>query len=139
MLEKGLVKELGTANLPGNPMTYGTTSLFLEHFGLGSIQELAPIEKFAPDDKTREIISERLSATRITSDDQLSPFDSNDFDFEENPDADTSQKTSKSDNDSKKHEAISRSQDILSRALAEALGTTEKVDLEKLKLYTDDE
>src|SRR5215831_6083346 len=36
LLERGLVEQLGRAEVVGRPMTYGTTSLFLEHFGLRS-------------------------------------------------------------------------------------------------------
>ena len=36
----GLVKELGRSDLPGRPNLYGTTPLFLDHFGLKCIEEL---------------------------------------------------------------------------------------------------
>lgn len=64
LVEKGLVRETGTADTPGNPVLYGTTTTFLEKFGLRSIADLTPIEEFAPDAETRALISERLS-TRI--------------------------------------------------------------------------
>jgi segregation and condensation protein B len=40
LLERGLVEQLGRAEVVGRPMTYGTTSLFLEHFGLRSLENL---------------------------------------------------------------------------------------------------
>ena len=40
LLERGLVEQLGRAEVVGRPMTYGTTALFLEHFGLRSLEDL---------------------------------------------------------------------------------------------------
>lgn len=40
LLERGLVEQLGRAEVVGRPMTYGTTVLFLEHFGLRSLEDL---------------------------------------------------------------------------------------------------
>jgi len=40
LVERGLVEQLGRAEVIGRPMTYGTTSLFLEYFGLRSLEEL---------------------------------------------------------------------------------------------------
>lgn len=65
LIEKGLVREVGTADAPGNPILYGTTSMFLEHFGLNSLNDLPNIEDFAPDEATVEFIRDRLSATHI--------------------------------------------------------------------------
>jgi segregation and condensation protein B len=41
--ERGLIEEVGRAKTPGRPVLYGTTFRFLEHFGLGSTAELAPL------------------------------------------------------------------------------------------------
>src|SRR5207247_4636541 len=38
--ERGLVEQVGRAEVIGRPMTYGTTPLFLEYFGLGSLENL---------------------------------------------------------------------------------------------------
>lgn len=38
--DKGLVKILGRKEVPGRPIIYGTTQLFLEHFGLKGLDEL---------------------------------------------------------------------------------------------------
>ncbi len=41
LLERGLVEQVGRAEgVPGRPMTYGTTPVFLEYFGLRSLDEL---------------------------------------------------------------------------------------------------
>jgi segregation and condensation protein B len=42
LLNKGLVQEMGRAEGPGRPILYGTTSSFLQHFGLSSVEELPP-------------------------------------------------------------------------------------------------
>jgi segregation and condensation protein B len=40
LLERGLVEQTGRAEVVGRPMTYGTTPVFLEYFGLRSLEEL---------------------------------------------------------------------------------------------------
>src|SRR5512140_2654730 len=40
LLERGLVEQLGRAEVIGRPMTYGTTALFLEYFGLRGLEAL---------------------------------------------------------------------------------------------------
>src|SRR3977135_636021 len=40
LLERGLVEQVGRAEVVGRPMTYGTTSAFLEYFGLRSLEDL---------------------------------------------------------------------------------------------------
>lgn len=40
LLERHLIEPVGRAETVGRPMTYGTTAGFLEHFGLGSLEEL---------------------------------------------------------------------------------------------------
>lgn len=67
LMEKGLVKEVGHADSPGNPTLYGTTNTFLEKFGLSSIADLTDISEFAPDAETRALIAERLATTRQTT------------------------------------------------------------------------
>ncbi len=64
LVEKGLVREAGTAEAPGNPTLYATTRAFLEKFGLRSVADLPDLGQFAPDAETRAFIRERLSATR---------------------------------------------------------------------------
>ena len=40
LLDAGLIKIEGRADLPGRPLLYGTTDAFLEHFGVKSVDEL---------------------------------------------------------------------------------------------------
>jgi segregation and condensation protein B len=40
LLELGLVRMRGRRRTPGRPVTYGTTDLFLEHYGLASLADL---------------------------------------------------------------------------------------------------
>ena len=43
LLGKGLVQEVGRAEGPGRPILYGTSSDFLQHFGLNTLTELPPL------------------------------------------------------------------------------------------------
>jgi segregation and condensation protein B len=45
LLEKGLVKIVGRAEVIGRPMLYGTTRKFLEVFGLGALEDLPRVEE----------------------------------------------------------------------------------------------
>ena len=40
LLEMGLIKVVGRSELPGKPWLYGTTQMFLEHFGINTLDEL---------------------------------------------------------------------------------------------------
>lgn len=40
LLERGLVQQIGRAEAPGRPITYGTTPAFLEYFGLSTLEDL---------------------------------------------------------------------------------------------------
>lgn len=40
LLERGLVEQVGRAEVVGRPITYGTTSAFLEYFGLRRLEDL---------------------------------------------------------------------------------------------------
>ncbi len=60
LIEKGLVHEIGRRE--GGAVLYGTTTAFLEQFGLRSLDDLPPLEDFAPDEETRRLIAERLGA-----------------------------------------------------------------------------
>lgn len=44
LLLKGLIEDIGKADLPGKPRLYNVTSKFLDYFGLGSLEELPKIE-----------------------------------------------------------------------------------------------
>jgi len=58
--EKGLVREAGKD--ARQAALFGTTNKFLETFGLRSVQDLPPLEDFAPDEESRKFIRERLSS-----------------------------------------------------------------------------
>lgn len=58
--ERGIVHEVGKGGPPGYPALYGTTRLFLQRFGLASLEELPDLEGFAPDDLTVEKIRKSL-------------------------------------------------------------------------------
>lgn len=93
LVEKGLIREAGQADAPGNPTLYATTRGFLEKFGLRSVSDLPDLDEFAPDDATRQLIRERLSAggqeARVAPEAQVSdgeaadPLDGLRFDFED--------------------------------------------------------
>ena len=43
LAEKGLIEEAGRLDLPGKPIAYRTTPLFLRSFGLESLEDMPPI------------------------------------------------------------------------------------------------
>jgi segregation and condensation protein B len=43
LLTKGLIEEVGRTEGPGRPILYGTTTTFLQHFGLSSLNQLPPL------------------------------------------------------------------------------------------------
>ncbi len=51
LFEKGLIKEVGKLDKPGKPTLYATTSEFLKHFGLKTLEELPKIEIEEDEDK----------------------------------------------------------------------------------------
>jgi segregation and condensation protein B len=53
LLERGLVEQVGRAEVVGRPMTYGTSPLFLEYFGLRDLGELPAA------DELRRIVVQR--------------------------------------------------------------------------------
>lgn len=141
LVEKGLVREAGTADAPGNPTLYATTRAFLEKFGLRSTADLPDLDQFAPDDDTRSFIRERLSATRdevyIAADARTDaePADALDgvrFELDDEATAIAA--------DSPREEAASdAAQQMLAEAMASGFGLVEKVDFDKLTFETDDE
>lgn len=141
LVEKGLLREAGTADAPGNPVLYATTRAFLEKFGLRSTADLPDLDQFAPDDKARELIRERLSATRT---DLAAPVDS-----EEAMDAvaaasresgtgasDANDMASSADSSAA---SAAEAPSPFAAALAQGLGVVEKIDFSTLKFETDDE
>jgi segregation and condensation protein B len=43
LLSKGMIQEIGRAERPGRPILYVTSTDFLQHFGLNSLEELPPL------------------------------------------------------------------------------------------------
>ena len=85
-------------------MLYATTKMFLERFGLKSVDELPDLESFAPDEATRNLISERLGLVK----EQTQTYETVETVDEEND------------------------QQML-EALTGALGTVEKIDLDAIR------
>jgi segregation and condensation protein B len=56
LTERGLVEGVGRAEVVGRPMTYGTTALFLEYFGLRALEDLPAA------DELRKIVVEKPPA-----------------------------------------------------------------------------
>jgi segregation and condensation protein B len=56
LTERGLVEQVGRAEVVGRPMTYGTTPLFLEYFGMRSLEDLPAA------DELRKIVVEKPPA-----------------------------------------------------------------------------
>lgn len=82
LVEKGLVKEVGTSDALGHPTLYGTTTNFLQKFGLANIKELPNLKNFAPDEETRAYIYERIGAVHEDSG-QVIETDENNGEFSE--------------------------------------------------------
>ncbi|MBD5093179.1 MAG: SMC-Scp complex subunit ScpB [Subdoligranulum sp.] len=47
LLQKGLIEEAGRLELPGRPIAFATTDVFLRTFGLASLAQLPPLHKEA--------------------------------------------------------------------------------------------
>ncbi|MDX2144639.1 MAG: SMC-Scp complex subunit ScpB [Rhodospirillaceae bacterium] len=79
LLEEGWIKPKGRKEVPGRPVMWGTTSAFLDHFGLESIKDLPGLEEL----KAAGLLDSRrgVSAygTRAGESDTL-PFDTEESD-----------------------------------------------------------
>lgn len=136
LIERGYVKEAGTSEAPGNPTVYATTRTFLEKYGLTSVRELPDILEFAPDEKTAQLIRERLGAPSLAGAGEggmpdglagedarglaagaASPAGAGDEAEREMPDPDQ----------------------LVAEATASILGVVEKIDFDQLSFNTDDE
>lgn len=155
LVEKGLVREAGTADAPGSPTLYATTRVFLEKFGLRSVADLPDLAQFAPDEDTRAFIRERLSATR--ADDAVLPHDGEggpglaDMAFTIVDDDDEATVTlseglageggGAADDTplSRLSDAMAGERELLAEAFASGLGAVEKIDFDKLTFEADDE
>lgn len=68
LMEMQLIKIVGRSELPGRPMLYGTTALFLEHFGLKEVKDLPGIAELSRMDALREKqdVSTKEAAATVT-------------------------------------------------------------------------
>ncbi len=46
LVAKGFIKEVGRSNMPGRPILYETTNVFLDYFGLSTIDDLPDVTNF---------------------------------------------------------------------------------------------
>ena len=65
LIEKGLLEERGSLELPGKPLLYGTTKNFLRSFSISDLSELPPLPK---NEQENTDIGEQLELTDETSD-----------------------------------------------------------------------
>ena len=64
LLSKDLIEEVGRATIAGRPMQYGTTSRFLDYFGLSDISDLPKIEEKQEEDKEVNLFESRYNENR---------------------------------------------------------------------------
>lgn len=67
LITKGLVEEAGRLDIPGHPLSYRTTGVFLRSFGLDSLSQLPKIKS----DKSREIEGQISAEEIIDGDSQV--------------------------------------------------------------------
>ena len=119
LLEKGLVRESGFADSPGNPALYSTTRAFLEKMGLRSLADLPPLDQFAPDDETKARIVERLSAARVGECPQMTDS--------------TAQLVVGAQDEQVAERLEQAMRGMLADALADSVGVVEKIDFDDLQ------
>ena len=57
LLEMGLIKVTGRSELPGRPWLFGSTSKFLEHFGINQIAELPGAEELRRREEQKDVVA----------------------------------------------------------------------------------
>ena len=60
LLEKGLIKIMGRKEMPGRPIIYGTTKVFLELFSLNTLSDLPIPKEIQPPPMPEEISKEEI-------------------------------------------------------------------------------
>lgn len=143
LVEKGLVREAGVADTPGNPTLYATTHGFLEKFGLRSVADLPDLADFAPNEETRRLITERLSAsyssTEISEEHaRLMAAAMADADHE-GPEALSFEGEEAGEGEEPSAFAGRTSEAMFAEAIASTLGVVDKIDFDSLVFETDDE
>ena len=53
LLEKELIEISGRSELPGRPLLYSTTQLFMDYFGINQLSELPKLKEIQPDEKNQ--------------------------------------------------------------------------------------
>jgi segregation and condensation protein B len=62
LLERDLLRLLGKKDEPGRPLLYGTTTYFLEFFGLRALKDLPTLREFTElSDESRRVTESRLA------------------------------------------------------------------------------
>jgi len=57
LVAKGLIKEVGKSTMPGRPNLYGTTSDFLDYFGLADISDLPKVDIVEEDNSNKDLFN----------------------------------------------------------------------------------
>jgi segregation and condensation protein B len=78
LLERGLIEQAGRAEVVGRPMTYTTTAIFLEYFGLRSLEDLPAA------DELRRIVIQKPAAL-VTADPGLATVPPEQLTLEDSP------------------------------------------------------
>jgi segregation and condensation protein B len=69
--QRQLIRELGRKDGVGRPILYGTTTQFLESFGLRSLDELPPLPENAPRRVNGQVLAFPQSASKIAAVSQI--------------------------------------------------------------------
>ena len=69
--QRRLIEELGRKDVVGRPILYGTTTEFLESFGLGSLEELPPLPDDAPRRVNGQVLQFPIAEERAASASQI--------------------------------------------------------------------
>ncbi len=79
LLELQLVRIVGRSDLPGRPMLYGTTRVFLEHFGIRGLDDLPDVEELrATAQKARDRTGPRPAAVEGEEPEVAAPLEPED-------------------------------------------------------------
>ncbi len=68
LVQRGYIAEIGRDPGPGRAVLYGTTDLFLEKLGLGSVADLPPLADFVPGPEVVERLEAGLRPTEVSLD-----------------------------------------------------------------------
>ncbi len=146
LLEKGLLREAGVQDSPGNPVLYGTSKAFLEKFGLKRISELPTLESFAPDEETKALIAERLRVVRVSTEEHTSVLDASSegeifeqvsqegasFDGGRDDGSEHDEDTECDEGDERSRFVQEAMHSMISDALASTAGVVEKINFDEL-------